>query len=100
MKKIELEKLLGQRVSLVGTAKDAKGGAVLLISNEDPIYIKGLSFWSAELIDKQVSAIGVLKKEKIIPDPKIDENGSISQGAIGIQLVLEKAKYSLKENIL
>jgi len=34
----------------------------------------------------------VLKKEKYIPDPTIDEDGGISQGAIGMQYVLTNAK--------
>jgi len=38
---------------------------------------------------------GLLKNEKFIPDPIIDENGAISTGAYGDQLVLENAEYSV-----
>ena len=90
-----LDELIGQKVTLLGTAKDAKGGAALITTDEKMIYIKGLDSWSTELVDKEVSVIGLLKKEKIIPDPLINKKGDISSGAIGEQLVLENAEYSI-----
>lgn len=92
---MELEKLIGQKVNLNGTAKDAKGGAVLITPEGYVIYIKGLDFWPSELFDKSISVSGLLKNEKFIPDPIIDENGAISTGAYGDQLVLENAEYSV-----
>ena len=90
---MDIEKSIGQKITILGIAKDAKGGAVLLTSNKEPIYIKGLDSWPTELFDKQLKVTGVLKEEKFIPDPVIDEDGSISTGAYGDQLVLENAKY-------
>jgi hypothetical protein len=90
---MDIEKLIGQKITILGIAKDAKGGAVILTSENVPIYIKGLDSWSPELFDKQLKVTGVLKEEKFIPDPVIDEDGSISTGAYGDQLVLENAKY-------
>lgn len=90
---MDIEKTIGQKITILGIAKDAKGGAVLLTSDNGPIYIKGLDSWPMELFDKQIKATGVLKEEKFIPDPVIDENGSISTGAYGDQLVLENAEY-------
>ncbi len=91
---MDLEKLIGKKVTLHGTAKDAKGGAVIITPDEYVIYIKNLESWSPELEGKQISVRGVLKEEKIIPDPLINKNGGISCGATGDQLVLEKAEYS------
>jgi len=91
---LELKKLIGQKVTLLGTAKDAKGGAVLITTDEHVIYIKGLDFWSSELLNEQISVSGLLKKENFIPDPVIDEDGAISCGAFGEDYVLEKAEYS------
>jgi len=90
---MKLEKFIGQKITLIGTAKDAKGGAVIITTDEHVIYIKGLDFWSSELLDKHVSVSGLLKQEKFIPDPVINKNGGISCGAIGEQLVLEEAEY-------
>jgi len=86
-------------VTLHGIARDAKGGAVLITAEKIPIYVEDIASWPPELHYKQITAIGVLKKKKFIPDPKIDKNGGISQGAIGMQLVLERAKFFLKKNI-
>ena len=90
---MDIEKLIGQKITIIGIAKDAKGGAVLLTSDKVPIYIKGLDSWSPELFNKQLKVTGMLKEEKFIPDPIIDENGSISTGAYGDQLVLEDAEF-------
>ncbi len=87
---MELEKLIGQKVTLLGTAKDAKGGAVLITTDGNVIYIKEFESWSPELLDTQVSVSGLLNKEKFIPDPV--KNGAISSGAFGFQFVLEKAE--------
>ena len=92
---MKIEKQIGQNVNLNGTARDAKGGAVLLTPEGDVIYIKGLEFWPSDLLDKQITINGLLKKEKFIPDPTIDEDGAISTGAYGNQLTLENARYSL-----
>ena len=89
---MELEKLIGQKVTLRGIAKDAKGGAVLTTTEGSVIYIKELESWSSELLDTQVSVSGILNKEKFIPDPVVDKNGAISSGAFGEQLVLIKAE--------
>ena len=88
MNELELEQSLGKEVTLHGTARDAKGGAVLLTDDNIPVYIKGLSTWTSGIEGSRVSASGMLKKEKYIPDPKIDDDGGISQGAIGMQYVL------------
>ncbi|MFX1297450.1 MAG: hypothetical protein ACFFD2_21685 [Promethearchaeota archaeon] len=91
MTKINFNKLLDKEVSLTGMAKDAKGGAVLII-NEIPIYLKGLLSWSRDYFGKIIKVKGILRDEKIIPDPYIDENGGISQGAIGRQYILENSE--------
>lgn len=97
MKEIDLEKVLGQEVTLHGTARDAKGGAVLLTDNNIPVYIKGLASWTPSIEGSHISVNGVLKKEKYIPDPIIGKDGGISQGAIGMQYVLTNVK---KEGVL
>ncbi len=88
MEKIESKQFLGKKVTLLGTARDAKAGAVLITGDGAQIYINGLTEWSPDLLGKQISVKGVLKKEKIIPDPIIDRNGAISTG---VQFVLKNA---------
>ena len=92
MKETQLEELLGQEVTLNGTARDTKGGAVLLTDDNTPVYIEGLAYWNPALEGSRTSASGVLKKVKYIPDPTIGDDGGISQGAIGMQFVLIKVE--------
>ena len=97
MNGIELKKRLGRKVELTGIARDAKGGAVLVTEKGEPIYIENLPSWPEDLFGKEVTMEGIIKEEKFIPDPVIEEYGAISQGAIGIQLVLEDGKILKKD---
>ena len=92
MIEMQLEKVLGQEVTLDGTARDAKGGAVLLTDDNIPIYIEGLDSWPPDIDGSRISVSGILNKEKYIPDPYIGDDGGISQGAIGMQYVLTNFK--------
>ena len=85
--------VIGQKVTLRGTARNAKGGAVLLTSNNVPCYIEHLDCWPEDLDGKQIVATGTLREKKLIPDPFIAPDGAISQGAIGDQKVLEDAQW-------
>ena len=92
VEKMDLNEFIGQKVTLTGNAKDAKGGAVVLEPNGTVVYIKGLWEWPDELFDKQVSVTGVLKNVKLIPDP-VNEAGEICTGAWGNDWVIEDAEY-------
>jgi hypothetical protein len=89
----KLASYVGKTVTLIGIARDAKGGAVLVTPRREPVYIKGPDCWPSEFFGKRISATGVLREEKYIPDPSIGANGAISQGAYGNQYVLEKAQW-------
>ena len=40
--------LVGQNVTLIGVAYDAHSGAMLLLSDETPVFISGLDCWDDE----------------------------------------------------
>lgn len=83
------------QVTLRGRAMNAKGGAVLLTDSREPIYIRGLDCWPEDMLGKEIIATGTLKEEKYLPDPVVDGDGAISQGAEGEQLVLEDARWEV-----
>lgn len=85
--------IIGKEISLSGLAFDAKSGAVLKLKNGAIVYLQGLDYWPSELIGKKTSVRGTLQEKKFIPDPVIDEDGAISQGAYGLQYVLENIKW-------
>ncbi|MBD3339215.1 MAG: hypothetical protein GF353_08895 [Candidatus Lokiarchaeota archaeon] len=86
---MNLEERLGSKVRLEGIAQDAKGGAVLITNDREVIYVKDLDSWDSKVLGEKVTLEGFLKKEKFIPDPRVDEDGAISAGAIGEQYILE-----------
>ena len=90
------ENLIGKEITLLGLAVDCKAAACLKLKNDLVVYIPNIDFWNSEFLGKEVYITGVLQWKKIIPDPIIDENGAISTGAEGEQLILENAKWKLK----
>lgn len=85
---------VGRRVHLAGVARDAKGGAVLLVENE-PVYLEGLDAWPTEAHGQRVAASGTLASRQHLPEATRDAKGAVSQGAQGKQLVLEKPTWRL-----
>jgi hypothetical protein len=85
---------VGQRVHLVGVARDAKGGAVLLVENE-PVYLAGLDAWPAEAQGKRVAVSGSLTLTQHLPEAGRDAKGAAAAGAKGKQLVLERPTWRL-----
>jgi len=84
----------GIEVKLTGVAKNAKGGAVLLV-NGSPVYVENLAEWPAGIIDTQVEASGELVDFAYLPESSTSENGEISQGtqAGSTQRVLRRAQW-------
>ena len=89
-----LSTLLGQRVRLSGIARDAKGGAVLLV-NDAPLYLAGLDGWPTAIHGKQVAVGARLVEKQYLPEATRDAKGAISQGAAGKQYVLETPTWRL-----
>ena len=92
---VDFDRLLDTYTTIAGTARNAKGGAVILVdATEIPVYVEGLSSWDGTHLDWQrVAVSGTLRQKKYIPDPAVDTDGAISQGAEGDQLVLEGAEW-------
>ncbi len=88
-----LHDLIDQSAHFTGRAENAKGGAVVVLQNQEVIYIRNLHSWDEEVVGKQVSIKGIVRLEKYIPDPEVAEDGAISQGAIGSQYVLDDAQW-------
>ena len=82
-----------KEVTLKGTARNAKGGAVIVTSTGSPIYLDQVANWPDDVLGCEVEATGILRTKKYIPDPFIAPDGAISQGAVGEQDVLEHARW-------
>ncbi|MDF1540811.1 MAG: hypothetical protein P1Q69_18080 [Candidatus Thorarchaeota archaeon] len=92
MTEFSLHDWIDKEVTLEGTAENAKGGAIILLPNQEPVYIRYLVWWVEHKVGMKISMSGILRYEKYIPDPEVAEDGAISQGAIGKQFVLDNAR--------
>lgn len=86
----QLQQMVGQTVTLTGRALDAHSGAVLLLSDDTPIYIPVLEYWPAAFASQKVEVRGVLRRRKLIPEPDRDP---VSHGAEGEDFLLENASW-------
>lgn len=86
---------LNEKVELVGVAENAKSGAVVVLSTGEPVYIKNLDYWDEGLYKKRIKVTGLLRKQKLVPDPVVNIRGEVSAGAFGMSLVLEEAKWEV-----
>ncbi len=93
MKEESLDDLIDEDAHFTGRAENAKGGAVVVLQNQEVIYVRNLPSWDEAIVGKQVSIKGIVRLEKYIPDPEVAEDGAISQGAIGSQYVLDDAQW-------
>lgn len=85
---------LGSKVAIEGTARDAKGGAVVLIApGEEPVYLEGVARWPDALSGRRVAVEGTLHRKKLLPDPGVEPR---TAGAEGDQLVLESPTWTAR----
>ena len=95
MRNQSLSEMIGEEVLLEGIAENGKAGALILLPQGEVIYIRHLVEWDEEIKGKRVTAKGIVCYEKFIPDPEVSEEGAISQGAIGMQFVLDDAQTTI-----
>lgn len=74
-----LSTLLDRKVRLVGTADNAKGGAVLIVQ-DTPVYVSKKTSWPRELEGKRISVGGRVIQTKYLPEATRLPTGEITQG--------------------
>ena len=85
----------GKKVEVIGTAQNAKIGAIIETKNE--IYhIDGLNFWSDDIVGKRIRVKGTLHIVERKP-AEINAEGLIEQGFDKpiIQKIIKNAKWKL-----
>ena len=86
-------KLVGQQVTLAGIARDAAEGAVVLLKDRTPVYVKGLNSWDDAPDRKQVVVTGTLRLSGGSSEPLVNAKGEHSHGSQGDMLVIEDATW-------
>lgn len=85
-------KLVGQTVTIGGVARDAAEGAMVLLKDRTPVYVKGLYSWDDALDRKQVVVTGTLRLAGG-SEPLVNAKGEHSSGSDGDMLVIEDATW-------
>ena len=86
-------KLVGQQVTIAGTARDAAEGAMVLLKDRTPVYVKGLFSWDDALDRKQVEVTGTLRLSGGSSEPLVNAKGEHSHGSQGDMLMIEDATW-------
>jgi hypothetical protein len=87
--------LIDQTITAIGEADDAMSGAIVVLSDETPLYVGGLDFWDKNVRRKMVRVHGTLRLKKLAPDPKVNAKGEHSTGMTGKDFVIEGATWEL-----
>ncbi|GAB4306639.1 MAG: hypothetical protein Kow0069_03610 [Promethearchaeota archaeon] len=82
----------GNRTTVEGTAARSKAGPVLVLPGGEPVFLVGGFDWRDDELGEPARLSGVLAEAKVVPDPVVGEDGGVSQGARGAQLVLRDAE--------
>lgn len=83
-------------VTVVGAARDTKGGAVVVADDGRVLYVDGLDSWPAALGGQRVAVTGRVVERTLAAGPLINEAGEHSAGATGAQTVIEAASWELE----
>lgn len=85
---MNLDEMIGSRVTLHGTAADAHAGAVLLLDDGTPVYIDGMPAWDDGMSGQEIALTGVLGREQLGPEPAVDDHGGHRHGMSGTPYTL------------
>jgi hypothetical protein len=85
--------LVGQQVTLAGVARDAAEGAMVLLSDRTPVYVKGLFSWDGALDRKKIVVTGTLRLSGGSDEALVNDKGEVSHGSEGDMLVIEDATW-------
>lgn len=92
---MDLHSIVDRQATVVGTARNAHMGAVVLTEDRTPVYIAGLQEWDGAFDFKKVKASGMLRFRPIAPIASVDADGAVSHGMSGAVFVLDGASWSL-----
>lgn len=93
MTEASLETHVGKAVTVEGTAKNAAGGAIVMLEDRTPVYLDGMDRWDAATNNKPVSAKGTLRKQG--GQPTMNDKGEAIHGFPDARFVLEHPTWTV-----
>lgn len=86
--------LFGTKVTVVGVARNAHSGGVVMLSDRRTIFVDGLEYgWDDPWNGVKVQVTGTLNLRKLAPDPEVDADGAVSHGMHGSVLILDEPAW-------
>jgi len=85
--------MFGQVITIVGMARDAKYGAVVITSNNDVYYLYKMETWNKEMLGKQVKVTGRLVERK----PEHNLEGEMSAEITTPIKIIKRFKFEIVE---
>jgi hypothetical protein len=79
--------------TVVGAARDAKGGAVVVADDGRVLYVDGVDSWPAAISGRRVAVTGRIVERTLDPGPLTSDAGEHRAGATGTQRVIEGARW-------
>jgi hypothetical protein len=98
MSVLNLAEHLERPMTVIGRARDARAGAIVLDAEDEdsmPIYVAGLETWG-DHEGRIVSVSGILRKRAVIPIATVDEEGSISHGLDSAVFVIDDPSWKFE----
>jgi len=83
---------LQKNIVIIGTAWNAKAGAVVVTNKEAVYYVDGLDLWDKKFYGKKVKVTGKLV---LVNHPKRRKDEPLVQEMEGTQRIIKKAKWEL-----
>ncbi len=97
MKDTDLKAHLNHHTTIHGVAENAKGGAIVMTSDDTPIYLGGVAEWDSEVAGESVVVSGTLRRVTAGPTPLTGSNNKHSAGVDSARYLLENPTWKLSK---
>lgn len=91
------ENMEDQNITITGTARNGKDGALILTKEDSVYYVYGLESWEASVNGKEISVTGVLNIGSLALDEMKNEKGEWKAGVVGDKKIILNAKWRIIE---
>lgn len=82
-----------QEITVIGTARNGKGNALIVTKERVAYYIDGLDSWETAVEGKEISVTGILTVETLTEEDLKNEQGEWKQGVSGERKIISKAHW-------
>lgn len=89
------ENMEDQNITVIGTARNGKDGALVLTREDSVYYIDGLESWEGAINGREIRVTGILKIETLSTNEMKNEEGEWKSGVVGEKKTIHRAKWTV-----